>query len=189
MQVVKFKMSSVAPMLMHNGDLANPFNKWAKEMKALSAKRKKMEEDLMDMAECEFNGSLYRDADDNVVIPARVLIGVLVAGAKKSKLGTSFKSSVFCEEDALLNFGVNIKASKLFKREEFIDQRPVAVKTSKVLRTRPIFKEWSCVASFSFDDKYISREQMLQAMVDGGRLCGVGDYVPQYGRFSVKEIK
>lgn len=46
-------------MLMHNGQLADPSNEWARAIKEISGKRAKTAADYEEMARLEWLGSLY----------------------------------------------------------------------------------------------------------------------------------
>ena len=49
MKILKFRFESVSPLLQHDDKMANPFNDYTKRMKAISSKRKKTDDDLMEM--------------------------------------------------------------------------------------------------------------------------------------------
>lgn len=59
MKILKFRFESVSPLLQHDDKMANPFNDYTKRMKAISSKRKKTDDDLMEMARIEWMASLY----------------------------------------------------------------------------------------------------------------------------------
>ena len=48
MKILKFRFESVSPLLQHDDKMANPFNDYTKRMKAISSKRKKTDDDLME---------------------------------------------------------------------------------------------------------------------------------------------
>ena len=53
MKILKFRFESVSPLLQHDDKMANPFNDYTKRMKAISSKRKKTDDDLMEIARIE----------------------------------------------------------------------------------------------------------------------------------------
>ena len=91
-KTIDFHIRGVAPLLMHNGQLANPMNKFAKAMKAVTSKRKKTDEDHIELARLEFLGGLYADDQGRAVLPGEVIEGTIVAGAKKTKKGKDAKT-------------------------------------------------------------------------------------------------
>jgi hypothetical protein len=52
-QTLRFKLISVAPLLCHNGQLADPLNDIARQMKKISSKREKTDTDLEELARLE----------------------------------------------------------------------------------------------------------------------------------------
>ena len=57
MEKVTYKATGDVPLIMHNGRLANPFDKFARAMKVITAKRKKTDEELETLAWLEWQGS------------------------------------------------------------------------------------------------------------------------------------
>ena len=55
-QTLRYQLTSSSDMLLHNGQMANPLNKWAKLMKQISSKRAKTDADYEEMARIEFLG-------------------------------------------------------------------------------------------------------------------------------------
>ena len=53
MATIKLKLTGINRMLMHNGRLANPLNPYSKAKSKLTAKRKKTEEDLIQIMSVE----------------------------------------------------------------------------------------------------------------------------------------
>ena len=175
----------MAPLLMHNGQLADPLNQWSKKISEVSAVRKKTETNYNDLAEFEFHGSLYTK-DNKVIIPAEMLEASIVNGAKKFKKGGTFKAAMYVEDHAFLNFGENIKADKLWKKKEKYSSRASArVGTNRVIRTRPKFDNWSVSFTIAYDSTLINKEDLEKALENAGALYGLGDWRPRYGRFKV----
>lgn len=141
MQVV---IRGISPLLMHNGQTADPLNKFSKQMKAITGKRKKTEEDYAEMSKIEWHAGLYVDKDGDLIIPSTLIEASIQDGAKKSKLGKAFKSAVFINDDAKLDIGTKKKASELWGDDQYRDVRGVRVGQSRVMRTRPVFNQWKC---------------------------------------------
>jgi hypothetical protein len=74
---------------------------------------------------------------------------------------------------------------------DYLDQRRVMVQRSGVTRMRPAFLAgWS--ASFEFQvllPEYVSERELLDVLVNAGRLLGVGDFRPTYGRFAITSFE
>ena len=176
----------VAPLVMHNGQLADPNNKFAKALKAITSKPKKTEADYMEMARIEFVGSLYMN-DEGPILPSHMLESMIIAGAKKSKLGNQAKAGIIVERSAILVYDGPRTADGLLDDDSFRLAALVRVTTSKVMRTRPIFAAWAATIVVSYLPRVINKGQITEALRSAGGLCGVGDWRPRHGRFALRE--
>lgn len=185
---VQIRLQGVSPLLCHNGQTADPRNTYAKAMKAVSSKRKKTDADLDELARLEWLAGLYRFGDQ-LVIPDYVLESTMINGAKKSKRGPQAKCGLFFTEHAVLEFAgkpdvINDETlAEMFASGDFTHTIGVKVSMSKVMRTRPIFRNWSLSALCQYDPDVLNQRDVEEIAVDAGRLVGVGDWRPKHGRF------
>jgi hypothetical protein len=188
---VTITLRGASPLLCHNGQTADPRNSYAKAMKAVSGKRKKTDADYDEMARLEWLAGLYR-ADGDIVLPDYVLESAFVNGAKKSKRGPQAKSGLFFTEHASLEFEGKPAAiteeslAQLFEAGAHVHTIGVKVGMSRVMRTRPIFRNWSAAAVVHYDPDVIDRRDLEEIAHDAGRLVGVGDWRPKFGRFTAE---
>jgi hypothetical protein len=186
---MKFKLTSESPLLMHNGQLADPLNKYSKDLKRISGKRKKTDADHEEMSKIEWFASLYADKG-KLCIPGEVLEAALVEGAKKQKLGKQFQTTVFVPGNAILHFdGDNLTVDELWERGTNRFTTGVRVQRSRVMRTRPRIDEWWCEAKVQFDDKILDPARVDEIMTITGQEIGIGDWRPKFGRFTTAKIK
>lgn len=183
----QYKLTSSAPLIMHNGQLANPLNKWAKLMKQITSKRNKTDADHEELARLEFLGGLYLD-EGGPVIPAQCIEGTLVNAAKKRREGVTAKSGMFCDSHARLEYAGPRSADELWSNEEFRIVSPVKVGTAKVMRTRPIFRNWSTVITVTYDDEQINLSGVDEWVKIGGSIVGLLDWRPKYGRYEAERV-
>lgn len=186
-QTLKYQLTSSSDLLFHNGQMANPLNKWAKLMKQISSKRAKTDADYEEMAHIEFLASLYMAAD-GPVIPAEVLDAVLVNGAKKSKEGMTAKSGAFCLEHARLDYDGPRTAEELWADERFRHVALVRVGQARVARTRPYFTAWSAIVSVNIETTIVNPARVDDWMTIAGTQVGIGDWRPQHGRFQANRL-
>lgn len=190
---VQFQIAGVSPLLCHNGQTADPRNTFAKAMKAISAKRKKTDADYDEMARLEWLAGLYRSGGD-LVIPDYVLESVFINGAKKSKRGTQAKCGMFFTQHASLQFEGKPSViddeslALMFQSGDFTHTIGVKVSMSKVMRTRPIFRNWSLTAVAQYDPDVLNLRDLEDIAEDAGRLVGIGDWRPKHGRFDVTVV-
>lgn len=172
---------------MHNGLMADPANKYTREMKAISGKGKKTEADHEEMARIEFYGGLYMN-ENGPIIPLHVIESTVIAGAKKSKDGIKAKSGVFCLKDAELEYDGPRTAAELWADGSYRFSALVRVMSARIVRTRPIFKEWAATIELSVEDTVVSPSAVDGWLTAAGTQVGIGDWRPQHGRFSAVRI-
>ncbi len=180
-----FSIQGISPLLMHNGQMADPLNKFTKQLKEISGLRKKTDENYAEMARIEWHAGLYVNKDGFPCLPSAVIESAIQEGAKKQKLGKAFKSAVFVDADAVLDIGVKKKAVDLWGDDRFRDTRGVKVGQARVMRTRPVFPDWKAKITVTFDDEQVNEIDVRRAMIDTGGKVGLCDYRPKFGRFEV----
>lgn len=180
----KYTVKGTSAMLMHNAQLANPLNEWSRAVKKISGKRKKTDEDYIEMARLEFMGGLYWDGK-RFAIPSSNWESAITEGAKKVKMGKTVKSAIFIHDDAPLTFDGPKTPDTRWAEPACRDQRSAKVGTSRVIRTRPLFSGWECEVTIMFDPELIDREALDSIIEIVGRQIGIGDYRPKFGRFEV----
>ena len=184
-----FTVKGTAPMITHNGDLANPLLPGSRTLKELTSKRGKTESDIRAIAEVEWNNGFYLNAKGEPCIPSRVLRAAFLAGAKKSKQGVKFSSGVYILDDAQFDYSGPKTPAEMFAQgglnSKFVHQCMENVNSGKVLRTRPIFHDWTAKFDLLFDPDVIDGKDVFAAVEACGRLIGFGDKRPQFGRFSI----
>jgi len=189
MKTVEFTIKSISPMLMHSDRTANPLNEFTKKLKAITGKRKKTDDDHAAIAKLEFEASCYYHKN-LWYIPAANFEAMLLASAKHFKLGTTIKQALLVPDDGEFNFDdKKLKPSDLFSIDDYVDQRTVKVGTSKTIRTRPIFHDYSVKFTCWLDTDKMNVEQLQQIVENAGRYVGLGDYRPRYGRFEVTNVE
>ncbi len=184
-KTIEFHVRGVAPLLMHNGQLANPRNKFAKAMKEITSKRKKTEEDHNALADLEFLGGLYVDDDGHPTLPGELVEAAIVNGAKKTKNGKNAKAAIIVDGNASLVYTGPKTAEELKNDDRFRHIASVSVGQSKVMRTRPIFKTWEVTFTVSYLPDTFNENEVVSFVEAAGRIAGFGDGRPRFGRFEI----
>lgn len=189
MKTASYRIEGTSPLLMHNDRLANPFDDFTKAIKAISGKRKKTEDDLHEMARLEFLGGVYESQASGIHVPGFNVFAMLKSAAKLRKLGASVNRAVIVEEDEIpLEFPDKGKtAAELYKNRAYVDMRTIknGPTSGRVVRCRPIFRDWSLSFTLAFDERAIQRSDLDMVLEDAGAMIGLGDYRPRFGRFEV----
>ena len=186
-QPLTYRFSSSAPLIMHNGQTADPTNKWSKAIKAISGKRAKTDADYEELARLEFLAGLYMAAD-GPIIPNTVIDGMTLNAAKKRKEGQIAKSGVFCLEHARLDYEGPRTGEALWAEDRFHFAANVRVSMARVVRMRPRFDTWACNVTLQIEDTLVNPSQVDEWMRIAGTQVGIGDWRPQFGRFTSKRL-
>lgn len=185
MQTVKVKLTGTRPLLMHADTFSDPLNKLTKAHKQLTSKMKKTDEDHELIARSEWRGALYWSEDIGPYIPGVNIEAALVAGGKLSKLGAQIKRSVeIVEERVALQYDGPRAVEKLFN-DGYFDVRSVKIQRARLMRYRPIFRRWAVECTIMYDQENIDETQIIKSLTDAGEQCGLCDYRPKFGRFSI----
>lgn len=129
---------------------------------------------------------VYRDEKGQLAIPGEYFRQAIIHAAKfrqdprsprKSAMDL-FKAGVVALDEA---------ATTGQKDWDYIDQRRVMVQRNGVTRQRPALTAgWSVTVRLLVNlPEYISPMMLHSVLSDAGRLIGVGDFRPTYGRFQV----
>ena len=187
MAIVKARLTGNAPLILHNGRLANPLGYHSKELKKISGKRKKTESDHMEMGRIEFEGGLYTNEDEKVIVPSEMFEACMKFAGRTCKLGKLVQAGLFCLNHSLLEFPDDDKTmEELWDSGNYQLQVMVKVGQVQVLRTRPMFKSWACAIELTYSESILSESQVIELLNIAGDQIGIGDWRPKYGRFSVE---
>lgn len=187
----RVSLQGLSPLVMHNGQLADPLNEFSKAIKSVSSKRKKTDADLAQLADVEWRGGLYVNADGRPVIPSRVLEATIAKGATRSKEGKQALSGMFVETDGVLTFANDGKSVDEMCADPFFRLTVgVRVGQARVMRTRPIFHDWAVSFEVSASTEVVADKATLHRwLTDAGAFIGLCDYRPRYGRFAVTKFE
>ena len=183
-QTVDLKLKGLSPLIMHNGQLADPLSVHAKQSKQISSKRKKTDADHEQMAKIEFLGSLYM-TDKGPALPAENIEACLIDGAKKVRRGPDAKAGLYCLQHAPLVYKGPKDPEKLWEDKKFRNRVGARVQRARIMRTRPIFNIWSVVVHLEFEDEILNQSDVVEFAQKAGSVVGIGDWRPKYGRFTV----
>lgn len=129
---------------------------------------------------------VYRDADGNIALPGEYLRQSLIQAARYRQDPRSPRKSAI----DLFKAGVVslTEYASLGKADwDYLDKRRVTVMRAAVTRVRPAFLPgWQATIDVQvLTPEYIPPSLLLDVITDAGRLVGVADNRPTYGRFQV----
>lgn len=187
MQTIKFKVSSLRPLLMHNKQLADPTNRYTKELKKITSdrRRKNTEEGLEEIRRLEWEGGLYLDADGRPCLTEDVILSTIVAGSKKFRKGEFGKLLVCVTPTVRLDYDGPRDLDTLYADGRFVDYRSVKVGQARVMRCRPVFPSWRCEFEIMYDETLVDPADILLWLETAGERIGFGTFRPRFGLFEV----
>ena len=182
------RITGVSPLLMSAPTTCNPFAEMTKQMKTYSSKKTKTEEDHLALMRLDWYARLYVNQDGKVQIPAECFEACLVDGAKKTRKGKDAAVGITCDEVSPLRYNGPADIDKLFADTRFVSVMRVRVDRKAVMRCRPIFHEWACDVRLLVNDEVLNMAHVEAIAATAGRLVGICDFRPRYGRFNVEFV-
>jgi len=185
MKEIKCEFHGISPIILHSCQCVNPLHPISLEMKKITAKRKKTEEDIIKLSDLEWEAGLYWNDEVGVYIPAENIEATIREAAKASKLGKHFQKGFMVKDMMVpLDIGEELSKQEMCADARFRDVRPMKVQQSRVLRTRPRFNMWNLTFTAAYDEKILNFEDVVNAFEYGGQYVGLCDSRPKYGKFS-----
>jgi hypothetical protein len=195
------RWTGIRPLLICNGELANPLNPEVMRMKPFATKRNKTEQETRELAKMQFMAGLYYDPEIGPFLPVPNIQRALQQGAAKNKKERIFKSSLLVEgmvgkqrdkAAAKLIYEGPTDPEKLYGNgtTQFVHQcmGKLNGKTS-VLVTRPIFPIWAVEFVAIFEEDSVTPIDVATASTLAGRLVGIGTWRPYHGQFKSEVMK
>jgi len=129
---------------------------------------------------------VYRCDNGNIGLPGEYLRQSIIYAAKFRQDPRSPRKSAF----DLYKAGVvalTMLADLGVAEAHYIDRRRVLIQRNAITRERPAIREgWEATIDLMvLVPEYIDRTTLLEVIGSAGRLIGVGDFRPTYGRFAV----
>ncbi len=187
---LKVRIEGLTPTIMHNGQLADPTNKWTRAIKVITdKKKKKTDADMEELVRLEWYAGLYVDENGAPCWPGENIECMVKHGARSQLKGKEVEKGLLCVGNWPLIFDGPKTADGLWELDpQFRLTKPAKVGQSRIMRTRPIFPEWKLTFELQWNADYFSLDQLKHWLVVGGTDVGLSDWRPKYGRFRVLEI-
>jgi len=172
--VARVTIEGSSPILLHGWD-SDAVNE--KDKAAKGSKIKKTD---------NVESYVYRTDNGEIGAPGTYIKGAIVGGAKYQQDPRSSRKSA----QDLFKAGViplTEIASFGTKDWDYIDRRRVVIKMAAITRERPAFKTgWR----LNYDlqvlvPEYITPQLLYRVLSDAGRLVGMADHRPTFGRFNI----
>lgn len=189
---VHLRATGTRPLLVHNVRLASPLDPIVKQIKQITSKKTKTDDDRLAIARLEFEGGLYHDPVIGPYLPGVYMLRCLQEGAKFTREGKKIERGVVMEDFMMpLIYKGPRTIEELWGDDgdsEFVDMRTVVVSRQKVDRCRPIFNQWVIETTLYADPEVLNFEDLERIAANAGKMEGLGDYRSMYGRFTAQLV-
>ena len=163
------------PLLMHST---------AGMLKPKSNKVKSSEHDpVEEAADC-----LYLNEAKKICVPSMAILSMMRKAATQLKKAGAGKKTL---KDFVFS-GLQLQPDmiELPDQNYEVDIRPVVIMRSRIMRARPLFKNWGLTFKVSIIDEQTWDPGMVrQVLEEGGKYQGLLDFRPLFGTFEVVSVK
>lgn len=176
--IVEVVVKGTADLLFHRWDCESVAEKSAAK-KGSKAKR-----------EDNLESYVYRNSDGFLCLPGEYLRMSMIGAAKYRQDPRSPRKSMMDLAKAAI-ISLTPMASLKVKSWDYEDRRRVCIQRNAITRVRPAMKAgWCATIQLQCNlPEYIAPSLLNEVIQQAGKLIGVGDFRPTYGRFQVVGFK
>lgn len=203
---IEFVIKGTSALLMHNPMMVDPEYEYNRDIKEITKKKKKTDEDLRMIEKLEWLGGLYTaciDGVDRITQPMSKLRKCLINAARISKRGKDVERSISMMGYDGINVPLIYDNSDLPLIEEidrlrtqtnnlFRSRLSVGVQGKRIMRVRPQFVRWALIVPAVYIEDAGLNFDELESITDlAGKAEGIGDGRSiGYGKFigHVREV-
>lgn len=171
-------LEGVCPIMFHRWNCESVESK----SKAAKGSKEKKTDDV--------ESFIYRNDKGEISIPGEYLRGAIIHAAKFQQDPRSpRKSAMDLFKAAIVSL---TELSSLAQKDwDYLDKRRVVIQRNGVTRSRPAMKEgWRATFVFMVNlPEYISPQLLNSTIQAAGKLIGLADFRPSYGRFNVVKFE
>ncbi len=182
---IEIKLTGTTPLLMHNPRMVDPEFDLNREIKTITSKRKKTDDDLKQIERLEWYGGLY-EVNGAIVQPTAKVRKCLINTAKIHKQGKAVERALsFRALNVPLDHGGPDSIDKLYQDKAYHSRLSVGIGGKRIMRVRPQFSQWSLTLGGLFvEDAGLNLDELERLVEMAGIVEGIGDNrVNGYGRF------
>jgi len=175
---ISVTIEGVAPILFHAWNVESVESKG----RAAKGSKEKKSDDV--------ESYVYRNERKEICIPGEYLRGAIVGAAKFQQDPRSpRKSAADLFKAAIVS--LTPLASLGVKDWDYLDKRRVTIQRNAITRSRPAMREGWKVAFVLMCNlpEYINPQKLNETIQQAGKLIGLADFRPSFGRFVVTEFE
>jgi hypothetical protein len=174
-------------LLMHNARLADPTHEMTAALRQ-TRQQARTEATFEQMRRLEWFGGLVTDQHNKPALSEDMVLAAGVAGAAFTRRVEAMRGAVLGMQPFFpLEYEGPKDLDALYAGGRHVDYRSVMIDERKrVMRTRPRFDSWAVTVPLLVDETVIDPRDVQHAFEMSGRLVGIGDFRPRFGRFTVE---
>lgn len=185
---ITIKAVGTKPLLLHNVDLANPLNPWARKMADLrgTPSKRRTEKWHEEMAYCNFMGAFYDAPEvDSIALPCENLRRSIIGAAKAQRLGATVERALMVTVAAVpLIYDGPKSPQQLWDGGQHHLTRMIRGSGGASPTTYPMFREWAVRVPLELDESVLNLRDLKEIAERAGRIEGLGASRKQgYGRY------
>ncbi len=172
------EIEGVAPILFHAWNIESVESK----SKAKKGSAEKKSDDV--------ESYVYRTEKGNIAIPGEYLKGAIVGAAKfRQDPRSPRKSAADLFKAAIIS--LTPLADLGAKDWDYLDRRRVVIQRNAITRSRPAMREgWKAKFVLMCNlPEYVDAQMLNDTIQSAGRLIGLADFRPSFGRFVVTSFE
>ena len=136
----------------------------------------------------EAKACLYLNEKQEICVPSMAVLSAMRKAATQLKKAGSGKKTL--KDFVFSGLRVNPDMIVLSNQEYEVDLRPVVVMRSRIMRARPLFKEWQLLFQIEIVDEQTWDAGMVRTVLEeAGKYQGLLDFRPLFGTFEVVSVK
>jgi hypothetical protein len=153
-------------------------------LKPKSNKVKSSEHDPVEKAK----GCLYLNSEGKICVPSMAVLSAMRKAATQMKKAGAGKKTL--KDFVFSGLQIEPEMIELPNQNYEVDIRPVVVMRARILRARPLFKEWGLTFTINIIDEMTwDAGTVRQVIEEAGKYQGLLDFRPLFGTFTVVSMK
>lgn len=186
---VQIDVVGTSPLMVCNEQTADRLNPMAKSIAELTAKRKRSDEEELEMRRRKWLASLYFDEKLGPYLPALMLWRSIQDAARRTKEGMTIERGLFIGNGRLpLQYKGPRDLETMWDDGRFVDARTAVASGRRIVAVRGIFPDWAVSAEMSVDTNELNVSDLGRFVTLAGKSVGVGTYRKMFGRY-LGEVK
>ena len=188
MKELRVRIEGIEPLLVNNPQGVDPFNLYARRAKSITSKRKKTDEDLLELRKVEIETKLYFDDEIKIYVPSSWIISSMAAisWTKAKVKKADIRACVFVDGSKIKLTYDGMKKVKtkedVVLNEQFHTLLNLKQGQVRIAKAAPIFHNWSIEFDMFFDDTILDLSEIKRLLEIAAKFGGYGDFRPSYGR-------